>query len=88
MREADGLAMSSRNRNLSVEQRRQALVLSRALLAVQQKAQSGEQDRPSCLLRHYVFLRGNLLRRWTTAASSILTRSRTYQMLAEARWWQ
>ena len=36
--------MSSRNRNLSDEQRRQALVLSRALLAVQQKAQSGEQE--------------------------------------------
>ncbi len=31
VREADGLAMSSRNRNLSGEQRRQALVLSRAL---------------------------------------------------------
>src|SRR6202789_1907494 len=37
VREADGLAMSSRNRNLSEEQRRQALVLSRALLAVQQQ---------------------------------------------------
>lgn len=42
VREPDGLAMSSRNRNLSDEQRRQARVLSRALLAVQQKAQSGE----------------------------------------------
>jgi pantoate--beta-alanine ligase len=36
--------MSSRNRNLSVEQRRQALVLSRALLAVQKKAQGGEHE--------------------------------------------
>jgi pantoate--beta-alanine ligase len=44
VREADGLAMSSRNRNLSDEQRRQALVLSRALLAVQQKAQRGERE--------------------------------------------
>ena len=44
VREADGLAMSSRNRNLSDEQRRQALVLSRALLAVQQKAKSGEHE--------------------------------------------
>jgi pantoate--beta-alanine ligase len=44
VREADGLAMSSRNRNLSVEQRRQALVLSRALVAVQQKTQSGEHE--------------------------------------------
>jgi pantoate--beta-alanine ligase len=44
VREPDGLAMSSRNRNLSDEQRRQALVLSRALLAVQQKARSGEYE--------------------------------------------
>jgi pantoate--beta-alanine ligase len=44
VREPDGLAMSSRNRNLSKEQRRQALVLSRALRAVQQKVQSGELD--------------------------------------------
>ena len=44
VREADGLAMSSRNRNLSDEQRRQALVLSRALLAVQRQFQAGEHD--------------------------------------------
>ncbi len=44
VREPDGLAMSSRNRNLSDEQRRQALVLSRALLAVQQQVQGGEHD--------------------------------------------
>ena len=44
VREPDGLAMSSRNRNLNDEQRRQALVLSRALLAVQQMAQSGEHE--------------------------------------------
>ena len=44
VREADGLAMSSRNRYLSDEQRRQALVLSRALLAVKQKAQGGEHE--------------------------------------------
>jgi pantoate--beta-alanine ligase len=44
VREADGLAMSSRNRNLSSEQRRQALVLSRALLAVDQQARGGEQN--------------------------------------------
>src|SRR6202453_1136892 len=49
VREADGLAMSSRNRNLSTEQRRQALVLSRALLAVEKQFQSGEHD-PSKLL--------------------------------------
>jgi pantoate--beta-alanine ligase len=44
VREADGLALSSRNRNLSGEQRRQALVLSRALLAVQRQFQGGEHD--------------------------------------------
>jgi pantoate--beta-alanine ligase len=44
VRESDGLALSSRNRNLSEEQRRQALVLSRALLAVQQQIQDGQQD--------------------------------------------
>jgi pantoate--beta-alanine ligase len=44
VREPDGLALSSRNRNLSGEQRRQALILSRALMAVQQWIQSGERD--------------------------------------------
>jgi pantoate--beta-alanine ligase len=44
VREPDGLALSSRNRNLSGEQRRQALVLSRALVAVQQQVQGGQQD--------------------------------------------
>jgi pantoate--beta-alanine ligase len=42
VREADGLAMSSRNRYLSVEERKQALVLSRALNAVQGLALGGE----------------------------------------------
>jgi pantoate--beta-alanine ligase len=44
VRERDGLALSSRNRNLSGEERRQALVLSRALMAVQQQFQEGERD--------------------------------------------
>jgi pantoate--beta-alanine ligase len=44
MREADGLAMSSRNRNLSEGERRQALVLSRALSAVEKQFQGGEAD--------------------------------------------
>jgi pantoate--beta-alanine ligase len=44
VREPDGLAMSSRNRNLNDEQRRQALVLSRALRAVEQLVQGGVQD--------------------------------------------
>jgi pantoate--beta-alanine ligase len=44
MREADGLAMSSRNRYLSVDERRQALVLSRAIRAVQEKIEAGERS--------------------------------------------
>ncbi len=44
VREPDGLALSSRNRFLNGEQRRQALVLSRALLAVQRQVQAGEKD--------------------------------------------
>ena len=44
VREPDGLALSSRNRNLNGEQRRQALVLSRALLAVEKQVQGGERD--------------------------------------------
>jgi pantoate--beta-alanine ligase len=44
VREADGLAMSSRNRNLTSEERGRAGVLSRALLAVQAGFQDGEID--------------------------------------------
>jgi pantoate--beta-alanine ligase len=44
VRDPDGLALSSRNRNLTGEQRRQALVLSQALCAVQGLAKGGEHD--------------------------------------------
>ncbi len=44
VREPDGLALSSRNSYLSEEQRRQALVLYRALLAVQQQVHGGEHN--------------------------------------------
>jgi len=44
VREPDGLALSSRNRNLSGEERRQALVLSRTLLGVQRQVQGGERE--------------------------------------------
>jgi pantoate--beta-alanine ligase len=42
VREADGLAMSSRNHYLSAEERLQALVLSRALLAASELVAGGE----------------------------------------------
>ena len=44
VREPDGLAMSSRNRNLTGEQRQQALVLSRALRTVEEQVKSGVKD--------------------------------------------
>jgi pantoate--beta-alanine ligase len=42
VRESDGLAMSSRNRYLSTEERRQALTLSRALHAAEMQVARGE----------------------------------------------
>ena len=44
VREKDGLAMSSRNVYLTLQQRQQALVLQRALLRVQLMADRGERD--------------------------------------------
>jgi pantoate--beta-alanine ligase len=44
VREADGLALSSRNVILSAAERRQALVLSQALFAAQAAVRSGERD--------------------------------------------
>lgn len=44
VREADGLAMSSRNVYLSAEQRQQALVLSRAIATAQQMARDGVRE--------------------------------------------
>jgi len=44
VRESDGLAMSSRNRYLTPEQRQSALVLSRALRCVEHKVADGVVD--------------------------------------------
>jgi pantoate--beta-alanine ligase len=44
VREADGLALSSRNVLLGPEERRQALVLSQSLFAAQAAVRSGERD--------------------------------------------
>jgi pantoate--beta-alanine ligase len=49
VREADGLAMSSRNVYLSTEQRRQALVLSQSITTAQRLARSGECDSSAIL---------------------------------------
>jgi pantoate--beta-alanine ligase len=44
VREADGLAMSSRNSRLTPEERKQAVVLSRILDAAQEAVRNGEQN--------------------------------------------
>lgn len=49
VREPDGLAMSSRNRYLSPDDRRHALVLSRALRAVEDQVYSGERNAASLI---------------------------------------
>jgi pantoate--beta-alanine ligase len=44
VRERDGLALSSRNRFLTAQQRTEALVISRSLTAVRALAESGTHD--------------------------------------------
>lgn len=60
VREADGLAMSSRNRYLSVEQRHQALSLCQGLTEARQAAAAGNRDaRALCdLVRRHILAAG------------------------------
>src|SRR5262249_5668975 len=44
VREADGLALSSRNRYLEADERRQAIVLHRALTEARRRIEAGERD--------------------------------------------
>jgi pantoate--beta-alanine ligase len=58
VREADGLAMSSRNARLSADERERATALHRALVAVADAARAGERDPAAAQAHGLTELRG------------------------------
>jgi pantoate--beta-alanine ligase len=64
VREADGLALSSRNQYLEANERRQAAILHRALTAGRQRIEAGERDAAA--------VRQVLVERIATAADAVL----------------
>jgi pantoate--beta-alanine ligase len=62
VREPDGLAMSSRNRYLSAEERQRALSISQALQLADQRARGGERSGPAlaALVREHLLRAGQM----------------------------